>query len=68
MLFWKTIDSILSDITAKIEQLHSVADAHAAKALVAADEASLHTKLHDFAVAEEARARKIAAKFTELVS
>lgn len=68
MWFKTSIDSILSDITAKIEHLHVVADAHAAEALIAADRASLYTKLHDFAVAEEARARKIAAKFTELVS
>lgn len=68
MWFTKTIDSILADITEKIESLHIVADAHAAKAAIAAEEASVQLKLHDWATTEEARARKIAAKFTELVS
>lgn len=68
MWFYKTIDSILADITTKIEQLHSAADAHEVRAEKNDVKISLHTELRDVAASEALRARKIAAKFQELVS
>lgn len=68
MFFKKTVDSIIADISARIESLHTVADIHAAAATDHAVEIGLRSKLKAEAEAEAARARRLAAKFLELVS
>lgn len=68
MFFKKTVDSILADITAKIESLHIVADAHTLAASGHAMEIEYRTKLKADAEAEAKRARNVAAKFLDLVS
>lgn len=66
--FKKTVDDIIADITAKIEHLHVVAEAHADAARVHNEVVVLHTKLAVAADDEFARAKRIAGKFTELLS
>lgn len=66
-LFSKTIDSIISDITSKIEQLHIVAEAHATEANVQAAIEAEAAKLRVFAQNEYGRAKALAAKFEALV-
>jgi hypothetical protein len=66
-IFSKTIDSIISDITSKIEQLHIVAEAHAAFAALKAEEEKLAGEARAFAEKEYGRAKAIAAKFEALV-
>lgn len=69
MTFFKalSIDSIISDVTAKIEQLHVVAELHADAAKVQAEAEAQAAKLRAFAETEYARAKAIAAKFEALV-
>jgi hypothetical protein len=67
-LFTKSIDSIIADITAKIEQLHIVAEYHKVAAEAHAAIVAERTKLANLALKEEARAKAIAAKFAALVS
>lgn len=66
-LFSKTIDSIISDITSKIEQLHVVAELHAAEAYAQSEVELAAAKARTFAQNEYARAKAIAAKFEALV-
>jgi hypothetical protein len=64
----KTVDSIIADITAKIEHLHVVAEAHAEAEKIHAAVIAERTKLAQDARAEFARAKTITAKFEALVS
>ena len=66
-LFSKTIDSIIADITSKIEQLHVVAEAHTAAAAAAAEAEVVAQKARTFAENEYGRAKALAAKFEALV-
>lgn len=66
--FMKTIDSIIEDITKKIEQLHAVAAVHAEVSRLNSEAIAKSTELRDFAESEYARAKAIAAKFEALVS
>lgn len=66
--FTKGIDDLISDVSSTVERLHVVAAAHAAAAKVHAAEIEVRTKLLATADAEETRAKRIAAKLTELVS
>ena len=63
-----SINAIIADITAKIEQLHVVAEIHKGEAEVHDAIVAERTKLADFARKEEARAKAIAEKFASLVS
>jgi len=65
--FGKTIDSIIADITSKIDALHVVAEAHAAEALVQVQLEAAASKARVFAENEFARAKALAAKFEALV-
>jgi hypothetical protein len=67
-LFKKTTDSIVADISAKIEALHVVAAAHAEAEKLHNEEIALRTRLAAEASAEYARAKSIATKFKELIS
>jgi hypothetical protein len=67
-LFKNTVDSIIADISAKIEKLSVVAEAHALAAQLHRDVIDERQKLVNFANQEEARARSIAAKFKALIS
>jgi cell division protein FtsB len=62
-----TIDGIIADITAKIEKLHFVAEAHAAFANLKAEEEKLAAEARKFAEDEYARAKALTAKFESLV-
>ena len=62
-----SVDSIIADITKRIESLHVVAEAHAAAAKLHQDEIEFRSKLVATAGAEYARAKSIAAKFEALV-
>lgn len=63
----KTIDSIVSGVTALIEDLHVVAEAHAADAALHAAAEKAAGEARAFAESEFARAKAIAAKFEALV-
>ena len=67
-LFKHTVDSIIADISAKVEKLHIVAEAHAAAEVAHNEEVLLRQKLAAAARAEYTRAKAIAAKLTALVS
>ena len=66
-LFSKTIDSIIADITSKIEQLHAVVELHAVEAGIQAEAERVAAELRTFAENEFARAKAIAKKFEDLV-
>jgi len=66
-IFSKSIDSIIADITSKIEQLHFVAEFHAGMAAVKAEEEKRAAEARTFAENEYARAKALAAKFEALV-
>lgn len=66
-IFSKSIDSIISDITSKIDQLHVVAELHADAAKVQLAVEAEAAKLRVFAENEYARAKALAAKFEALV-
>lgn len=68
VFFKHTVDSIIADISAKVEKLHIVAEAHAAAEVAHSAEASLRSKLAAEARAEYTRAKSIAAKFAALIS
>jgi len=67
-LFSHTVDSIIADISAKVEKLHVVAEAHAEAVKIHNAEIAVRTRLVATANAEFARAKAIAAKLTALVS
>lgn len=67
-LFKNTVDSIIADISAKVEKLHIVAEAHAEAEKIHNAVIAERTKLVAEARAEFARAKAIAAKLTALVS
>lgn len=67
-LFKKTIDSLVADITAKVEHLHIVATAHELEAEVHYRVVDERQALAALATAEGERARRIAGKFAELLS
>lgn len=67
-LFTKTVDSIIADISAKIESLHVVAEAKATAAALHEDEIALRTRLKADAIAEYDRAKRIASKFAEFIN
>lgn len=60
-LFSPSVDSIIADITQKVEQLHAVAELHNAE--IVAKQAIINE-----AAAEYDRAKAIAGKLTALVS
>ena len=62
-----TIDSIIADITAKIEKLHLVAEVHAEAAKVQAEVEVAAGRARAFAESEYGRAKAIAAKFEALI-
>lgn len=62
------IDSIISDIVQKVENLHVVAEAHIAEAKVQAALRDEAQKAADFAEKEYARAKAIAERLTALVN
>lgn len=64
----KTVDSIISDISTKVEQLHVVAAAKAEAEQIHLAEITLRNKLVAEARAEWTRAKSIAAKFEALIS
>jgi hypothetical protein len=64
----KTVDSIIADITAKIEHLHVVAEAHAEAAKIHSEVIAERSKLIVEANTEFDRAKAIAGKLTALVS
>lgn len=66
-LFKKTVDGIISDITARITQLRVVGDIHEAEIAVHNDVVALHARLSELAQVESARARRLADKFEELI-
>lgn len=66
--FQSSVDSIIADISAKIEKLHIVAEAHAEAIVVHGVVISERQKLVAFAQAEYNRAQSIAAKFMALIS
>ncbi len=66
--FGQTIDGLISDITNKVEQLHAVAELHAAEESVKAKIAADAKAAQAFAEKEYDRAKAIAAKLTALVS
>lgn len=66
-LFKTSIDSIISDIKSKIEKLHVVAELHAAEADLQLNIEKAAATARQFAEAEYARAKSIAAKFEALV-
>jgi len=63
-----SVDSIIADITKRIESLHIVAEAHSEAAKVHNEAKALSTRLETEAIAEFNRAKSIAAKFEALVS
>lgn len=65
--FRKSIDSIVADITQKIEHLHIVAEAHMTEAAVQNAIVDEATKAAAFAKAEYARAKGIAERLTNLI-
>lgn len=66
--FTKSVDSIVADISDRVEQLHVVADAKALEAKLHDEEVAARTFLRDLATKEVARAKAIAAKFEALIS
>lgn len=62
------IDSIISDITLKVEALHAVAAAHAEEQKVQADIIAEASKAKAFAESEFTRAKAIAERLTALVN
>jgi len=67
-LFTKSINSIIADITKKIEHLHIVAELHAAESVVQTAIAKEATAARLFADTEYSRAKSIAGKLTALIS
>lgn len=67
-LFVKSVDSIIADITQKIEHLHIVAEAHAVEQAVQQKIIAEASAAKAFAEAEYSRAKTIASKLTALVS
>jgi hypothetical protein len=67
-LFSPTVDSVISDITKKIEQLHAVAELHALEAQAKAKVIAEANVLKTFAEGEYSRAKVIAGKLAALVS
>lgn len=66
--FIKSIDSIIADITLKIEHLHIVAELHNAETAVQAAIVAEAQKAQAFASLEYSRAKAIADKLTALIS
>lgn len=63
-----TVEDVLTDIAAKIEKLHLVADIHAAEADAHAAEIELRANLESASRSAVAKAKSIAAKFEALIS
>jgi DNA-binding PucR family transcriptional regulator len=66
-LFKKTVDSILADVQAKIDQLQALADAELATARVKREQAQRALYDADAAQQEAERALRVANKIEELV-
>lgn len=67
MLFQKTVDGIVADISKKVEDLHGVADRQVKQANSYSDELVLLSARQELAVREGARARRLADKFKALI-
>ena len=63
-----TIDSVISDISIKIQMLDQLENSHYDAALLATLEATAATERAKVASAESDRAHRLAAKFRELIS
>lgn len=66
--FKKSVDSIVADITQKIEHLHVLAELHDAEAEVHNIAAAERAKLSAWFTSEAVRAKAIAHKLTALVT
>lgn len=66
--FQKSVDSIIADITSKIDQLHIVSDVHAEAVKLHNAEIEVRARLGAAAARESARAKAIAEKLKALVS
>lgn len=67
-VFKKTVDGVVANINKSVTQLHAVANRHEDEAHGHSENVAHFSKLQADATDEAARARRIAAKFGELIS